>query len=272
MKFERRVILFTGVGIIFLVAYLLLRGEPIADTTLAQSLRIMLALAVAVLGGGVVGESLKLKFNGTGFAIRATGAAALFVICFFGAPKIEQLKLSTADVRVEKIKQIDFRSQASPAKDDETRLGSPIYITVPISLSNLAQPALSAFVRNTKVHFRLSEKDYTYDWLKFVNMQDEDYGHWLGRAIDASIFQVESGKAEYREILHSNDTALTWEDFLNAIKTTTNQNLKIEITLDIDNMETKTTCSVAISEWKNKIQEFTSKQGRIPGRVTMPCV
>lgn len=60
MKFERRVVLFTGVGIICLVAYLLLQGEPIKDATLAQALRIIFALAVAVLGGGVVGESLRL--------------------------------------------------------------------------------------------------------------------------------------------------------------------------------------------------------------------
>ncbi|MHC8337566.1 hypothetical protein [Pseudomonas sp. HLT2-19-2] len=272
MKFERRVVLFTGVGIICLVAYLLLRGEPITDTTLAQALRIILALAVAVLGGGVVGESLRLKFDGLGFAIRAAGAAALFVICFFSAPEIEQLNLRTANVRVEKIKQIDFRSQASPEKDDETRLASPVYVTVPISLSNEAQPALNAFVRNSKVQFKLNGKDYVYDWRNFVVMHEERYGLWLGIVGDASQFQVASGSAEYREILHSNDSALTWGDFLNTIKTTNNQKIKIDITINIDDKEATSTCEVAISEWSSKVQDFISNQGKSPGRVTMPCV
>jgi hypothetical protein len=111
-----------------------------------------------------------------------------------------------------------------------------------------------------------------YDWRNFVVMHEEKYGLWLGIVGDASQFQVASGTAEYREILHGNDSALTWGDFLNAIKTTNNQKIKIDITINIDDKEAISTCEVAISEWSSKVQDFISKQGKSPGRVTMPCV
>lgn len=272
MKFERRVVLFTGVGIICLVAYLLVRGDAITDPTLAQALRTILALAVAVVGGGVVGESLRLKFDGSGFAIRAAGAAALFVICFFGAPKIEQLKLRAADVRIEKIKQIDFRSEASPEQNDETRLASSVYITVPISLSNQAQPARSAFVRGTKVQFNLNGKDYVYDWRNFVVMHEERYGLWLGIVGAASQFQVASGTAEYREILHSTNSPFAWGDFLKSISASDDKKMRVQVIIEIDDVDAISSCELAIAEWSSKVREFISRQGKAPGRLTMPCV
>jgi hypothetical protein len=274
MIFERRVALFTGVGIICLIAFLVIRNKPFADPNLAIYVRIILSLAIAVLGATVIGNGLKLDFNALGFSIRGVGAAALFVICYFASPKAEilNLNLPEPEVSVIQVKQIDFRSQAAPDKDEQTRLQSPVYITVPVGLKNLAQPGKSAFVDNTKVRFNLANKDYEYNWRNFVTMHEEKYGLWLGLEGDATPYSVASGTVSYKEILHNNDSAMTWGEFLDAIKNSKNEKLKISINLNIDGKDTLTYCEVAIAEWSSKVEKFTNQIGKHPGRVTMPCV
>lgn len=92
-RFERRVSLFTSVFIIFVVAFLVVRNEPFADPNLVILARIILALAVGALGATTPGF-LHLTYNFAGFAIRAAGGLALFVIVFFGTPHVEVLHLA----------------------------------------------------------------------------------------------------------------------------------------------------------------------------------
>src|SRR5690606_20925996 len=123
-------------GIVCLVAYLVIRGKPFEDPNHATYVRMLLSLAIAVLGATTVAKGLNLKFDSLGFSIRAAGAAALFVICYFAAPKVDSLHLTLKepDISIVPIKQVDFRSKAPPDKDEKTRLESPVYITVPVGL------------------------------------------------------------------------------------------------------------------------------------------
>jgi tetratricopeptide (TPR) repeat protein len=91
-RFERRLSLFTAVFIVALVGFLVIRNQPFADPNLVVLARIILALAIGILGATIPGF-LQLTYNFAGFAIRATGALALFVIAFFGTPHVESLHL-----------------------------------------------------------------------------------------------------------------------------------------------------------------------------------
>ena len=91
-KFERRVSLFTAVFIVIVVAFLVIRNAPVADANLVVLTRIILALAVGLLGATMPGF-LNVTYNFAGFAVRATGATALFLIAYFGTPHVEALHL-----------------------------------------------------------------------------------------------------------------------------------------------------------------------------------
>ena len=91
-KFERRVSLFTAVFIVIVVAFLVIRNAPVADANLVVLTRIILALAVGLLGATMPGF-LNVTYNFAGFAVRATGATALFLIAYFGTSHVEALHL-----------------------------------------------------------------------------------------------------------------------------------------------------------------------------------
>lgn len=92
-KFERRVSLLTAVFVVGVVVYLVVRNAPFSDPNLVVLMRIILALAVGVLGATIPGF-LSVEYNFAGFAIRATGAVGLFLVAFFGTPRVEALHLA----------------------------------------------------------------------------------------------------------------------------------------------------------------------------------
>jgi|GEM_PF-6731698 len=74
-------------GIVGLVGVLVIRNEPIADPNLVVILRIVVSLAIAALGATIPGF-LHVGWNGRGVTVRATGAAALFLLTYFGSPQV----------------------------------------------------------------------------------------------------------------------------------------------------------------------------------------
>lgn len=85
--FERMLVAVTSVFIVALVAYLVIRNEPIADQNLVVMVRILISLAVSVLGAVIPGF-LNVSWKGSGLAIRAGGALALFVLTFALTPQV----------------------------------------------------------------------------------------------------------------------------------------------------------------------------------------
>lgn len=69
------------------VAFLIIRNEPIADPNFAIFIRIILSFMAGILGAVIPGF-LKISMRGPGFVIRAGGALALFVISFFFTPTV----------------------------------------------------------------------------------------------------------------------------------------------------------------------------------------
>jgi hypothetical protein len=87
MKADRIAALFSGLLMFALVAFLLIRNQPIASPQLFFALRVVLSLLAGILGATIPGF-LNLKWSGGGFVIRAGGALALFVLTFVYTPNL----------------------------------------------------------------------------------------------------------------------------------------------------------------------------------------
>ncbi len=85
--FERIAATGAALVIVGLVVFLLIRNEPIADPRLFLALRVILSLGAAVLGATVPGF-LEVGWSGSGLAIRAGGALALFLLTFLYTPDL----------------------------------------------------------------------------------------------------------------------------------------------------------------------------------------
>lgn len=81
-----------------LVVFLAVRNEPFRDLTIAAMIRIVLSLAVAIFGATVPGF-LNVEWLDGRWAVRAGGALALFVICYFGTPKVFPAIEPTPEIR-----------------------------------------------------------------------------------------------------------------------------------------------------------------------------
>lgn len=76
--------------------FLVIRNDPFADPDLVVLVRIVLALAVGILGATIPGF-LSVEYDLGGFSIRAAGALALFVIVYFGTPEVKRLRLDPSE-------------------------------------------------------------------------------------------------------------------------------------------------------------------------------
>lgn len=114
-KFERRVALFTAVFVVVSTVHLVDRNEAFRDPNLVVLIRIILAFAVGALGATIPGL-LRVTYNAMGFAIRAAGGLALFVVTFFGTPHVESLHLvDNLKLQNEIVKHLGNRNNCSTA-------------------------------------------------------------------------------------------------------------------------------------------------------------
>jgi hypothetical protein len=77
----------TGLVIVGLAVFLLIRNEPIADPRLFFILRVVLSFSAAALGASIPGF-LNVGWSGGGMAVRAGGALALFALTFVYTPDL----------------------------------------------------------------------------------------------------------------------------------------------------------------------------------------
>jgi len=87
LPFDRIVATLAALVIVGLMAFLLIRNEPIADPRLFFGLRLLLSFGAATLGASIPGF-LNVGWSGGGLAIRAGGALALFVLTFVYTPDL----------------------------------------------------------------------------------------------------------------------------------------------------------------------------------------
>jgi hypothetical protein len=85
--FDRIAATLAALVIVGLMAFLLIRNEPIADPRLFFGLRLLLSFGAATLGASIPGF-LNVGWSGGGLAVRAGGALALFVLTFVYTPDL----------------------------------------------------------------------------------------------------------------------------------------------------------------------------------------
>jgi len=85
--FDRAAATFAALVIVGLVVFLLIRNETIADARLFFALRLVLSFGTAVLGASIPGF-LNVTWSGGGWAVRAGGAMALFVLTYVYTPDL----------------------------------------------------------------------------------------------------------------------------------------------------------------------------------------
>lgn len=272
----------TGVSIIVFTMYLVARNQPFTSPDLARMMRIILSLGIGTLGATIPGF-LNVSYSVAGFAVRAGGALALFVISFWGSPNVEALNLGEPDVEVSSAPQIDIRTRAAPNVKDAARLDASAVVTVPLHVRNLGYNSKPAFIERTEVTIPVGSEGTRFAWRYFVNMHEEAKGVWLSILEDAQPQVVPAGGVWNGEVLHVSDSQLTWADVLKYFSEQDDHTdiARIEITYSNGERSDSTVyrervitvdCKFDVQKWQREISRFESATGRVPGRVTMECL
>ena len=87
LQFDRLAATLAALVVVGLAVFLLVRNQPIADPKLFFVLRVVLSFSAATLGATIPGF-LDIRWSGSGLAIRAGGALALFVLTFVYTPDV----------------------------------------------------------------------------------------------------------------------------------------------------------------------------------------
>ena len=86
-QFDRVAATLAALVVVGLAIFLLVRNQPIADPKLFFVMRVVLSFSAAALGATIPGF-LDIRWSGSGLAIRAGGALALFVLTFVYTPDL----------------------------------------------------------------------------------------------------------------------------------------------------------------------------------------
>lgn len=86
-QFDRIAATCAALVVVGLAVFLLVRNQPIADPRLFFLLRVVLSFSAATLGASIPGF-LNVSWSGSGLAVRAGGALALFVLTFIYTPDL----------------------------------------------------------------------------------------------------------------------------------------------------------------------------------------
>jgi hypothetical protein len=87
LQFDRLAATLAALVVVGLAVFLLVRNQPIADPKLFFVLRVVLSFSAATLGATIPGF-LDIRWSGSGLALRAGGALALFVLTFVYTPDV----------------------------------------------------------------------------------------------------------------------------------------------------------------------------------------
>ncbi len=135
MTLEKAIAYLTALFIVGLVTYVVVDGEATRNPNSVAFIRILLSLAVAVLGATIPGF-LDVSWSAGGLAIRAGGALALFVLTYFFTPQV----LPTQDIALTiRVTPVDEAGRVIDDVQIKSSVGG-----VPISVD--FQPSLSVIL------------------------------------------------------------------------------------------------------------------------------
>jgi len=270
-KFERRVALFVAVAIVGTVLYLVVRNKPFADPNLVIALRIVLSLACGVLGFSIPGF-VEVQYNVKGFSVRAFGAAALFVIAYFGTPHVSALHLANARIQLDAIDLVDLRSEFSGIDHTESEVAnSTPFLTIPLSFRSVEEPAKRAIIEETSAQLSINTTTINFKWDQFVNMHEENYGKWLGIKESAHPLTVDHGSLVHEEVLHRPTQQTTWKDVVALFSTESSGPGIVTVKALSGGSAFERKCEFDLKYWSEKVQNYIQTEKKSPGRITMNC-
>ncbi len=265
-----------AVVIAVFVMALVWRDRPFSSPDLAVMARILLSLAVGILGATIPGF-LNVKLDANGVVIRAAGGLALFLITYFFSPKVEPLHLRAPDLAFAPSPALDLRTVEAPDQDEAKRLSADAVATVPISIRNTAEPSRTGFLDQVTIEFSVDQTIRKFKWRYFVNMHQEQDGLWLAIQSDATAKPVKAGDIVSLEVMATADPPLSWGTLLSDIEKSEVALAYVKVAYaysageDRQSFMVETRCRVDLALWREQIKSFRETTGRVPGRVTMPC-
>lgn len=274
--FERRLASVTAVLVVGVVLYLVLRNEPFSDPNLVVILRIVLAVSMGIVGATIPGF-LAIDYTKGGLSIRAAGAFALALLCYFATPHVNSLNLSlpAPKVAIDIPFVVDVRTSAGSGAVLKSQLDADAVVTFAMSYRNTAQPAKTATLRDTEVELLIGpegSRRQSFNWKYFVNMHDEQIGKWLAIESSASNRSIGAGDVLNLEILHQPNVSFSWAKFLSYFNAASEDTMVFKIRSKIDENVIEIACSVDLRIWKLAVKRHSESNGQAPSRVTMCCL
>jgi hypothetical protein len=259
-------------GCLGILSYLLVRGEPFADPTLAVIARTFMSLAAAIFGATIPGF-LHIGWSGRGLFVRAGGALALFVLTYFATPGVASHALAPPSVALDVPKVIDIRSFRGPTVSYDEMLVEDAIVIARMAYTNDAQPARNAFLKQEDVQFSIGNQQYKFAWQYFVNIFP-GANCWPCIEESVSTTTVPSGGAEAHETLFSSRGALTWRQFVEAFLASSEETLTFTLIANVDGQSETSQCVVDdAAHWRAVTRQWMQeRQGRYPNRLILPCL
>lgn len=274
MKTEQKFVYGWASIVLAVVLYLILRGEPLKSENYYQWTRILISFSIAVLGATIPGF-LNVAWKGAGLSIRAAGALGLFVVTFFGSPKvlsdIAPVPLPNAKVSLLPFASVDFRTQMGPDRPEADRLAAPMTLSAAMVYENEQEPSRVALVDSERATLRIRGKPVVLDARYFVKQVDGIETNWLGIVDDARAVNVSSGAREQHETAFT-QSSLSWGGFLTSIEQVASTEFEIAITATVDGGVITRNCVPDMEFYRKALSEWgQGNQGSIM-RATIPCV
>jgi len=273
-SFERISAVIAAAACLGVLSFLLIRGEPFADPTLAAIARTFMSLAAAIFGASIPGF-LRVGWSGGGLAIRAGGALALFVLTYFGTPHVvpNSPPLSPPKVNLEVPNVVDIRSFHGPTIEYDQMLEDDAIVIVRMTYANQEQPARNAFLSQEAVKISMGDFMHNFRWQYFVNIFP-GAGCWPCIKESVSTLDIPSGQAVAHETLFQSSTELTWQSFIDEFVGSTVDQAVFSLKVTIDGQDMTVDCQVIdLGHWRQSVVDWMNNNGNTyPDRLILPCV
>jgi hypothetical protein len=180
--------------------------------------------------------------------------------------------LKPAQIHIEAPSKVDIRSPDHPSDSPTTWHTGRATLIHDITFKSIEEPSRSAFVSGVRASLTIDEVQYPFEWKSFVNMHEEQDKKWLAITGDARTFQVPSGSAEYKEILHQSNPIQSYEKVLLAILESRSATARLVVKSTVDNQDQDVSCTVNLHHWRKVLNEIVkANPGALPARFTMCC-
>jgi hypothetical protein len=265
---ERLTVLLLGCAIVASLIFLVLRGEPLTPS-LAQPVKLLIALAAATVGAFIPGAALSVGYDFRGVALRGVGGAAFFLIAWFGSGKVPALGEAPAIISAVGIETIDLRSEDA-SSSPEYRNSTPVLV-LPLGFTS-SEAGSNVEVTNAEATLSYSDRSSIFKARYFTDLQSGSNTPWLpnlGSFMRPQAFKSGAG----REVAFTPQRSQrNWEAFVRDIVASEASLLNISVNIQTKGQPVVLACKADIRSQAGNIAAWMKANGdQIPGRITLSC-